>query len=63
LVFVMLLVLQFLEKLTQGLIPCGSWNKASTKAFTTQITVLTMIALRLKKQNFIYGDFHMYLQE
>jgi glucosamine--fructose-6-phosphate aminotransferase (isomerizing) len=37
---------------------------ASTKAFTTQITVLTMIALRLKKaRNVVTPDFHMYLQE
>ena len=38
---------------------------ASTKAFTTQITVLTMIALRLAKAKgtLSHGDFHMYLQE
>jgi glucosamine 6-phosphate synthetase-like amidotransferase/phosphosugar isomerase protein len=50
LVFVMLWVLQFLEKLTQELIHAGpEIGVASTKAFTTQITVLTMIALRLAK--------------
>jgi glucosamine--fructose-6-phosphate aminotransferase (isomerizing) len=49
LVFVMLWVLQFLEKL-RSLYACGSLKGvASTKAFTTQITVLTMIALRLAK--------------
>ncbi|WP_281238275.1 MULTISPECIES: glutamine--fructose-6-phosphate transaminase (isomerizing) [Flavobacterium] len=38
---------------------------ASTKAFTTQITVLTMIALRLAqaKGTLSKSDFHMYLQE
>jgi glucosamine--fructose-6-phosphate aminotransferase (isomerizing) len=38
---------------------------ASTKAFTTQITVLTMIALRLAKAKgtLSQSDFHMYLQE
>jgi len=38
---------------------------ASTKAFTTQITVLTMIALRLAraKGSLSLADFHMYLQE
>jgi glucosamine--fructose-6-phosphate aminotransferase (isomerizing) len=38
---------------------------ASTKAFTTQITVLTMIALRLAKAKgtLSHSDFHMYLQE
>ncbi len=38
---------------------------ASTKAFTTQITVLTMIALRLAKAKgtLSLSDFHMYLQE
>ena len=38
---------------------------ASTKAFTTQITVLTMIALRLAKAKgtLSTSDFHMYLQE
>jgi glucosamine--fructose-6-phosphate aminotransferase (isomerizing) len=38
---------------------------ASTKAFTTQITVLTMIALRLAKAKGTLSnpDFHMYLQE
>lgn len=38
---------------------------ASTKAFTTQITVLTMIALRLAKAkgSLSNSDFHMYLQE
>jgi glucosamine--fructose-6-phosphate aminotransferase (isomerizing) len=38
---------------------------ASTKAFTTQITVLTMIALRLGKAKgtLSLSDFHMYLQE
>ena len=38
---------------------------ASTKAFTTQITVLTMIALRLAKAKgtLTQSDFHMYLQE
>jgi glucosamine--fructose-6-phosphate aminotransferase (isomerizing) len=38
---------------------------ASTKAFTTQITVLTMIALRLAKAkgSLSLADFHMYLQE
>lgn len=38
---------------------------ASTKAFTTQITVLTMIALRLAKAKgtLTHADFHMYLQE
>ncbi len=38
---------------------------ASTKAFTTQITVLTMIALRLAKAKgtLSNSDFHMYLQE
>ena len=38
---------------------------ASTKAFTTQITVLTMIALRLAKAKgtMSVSDFHMYLQE
>lgn len=38
---------------------------ASTKAFTTQITVLTMIALRLAKAKgtLSASDFHMYLQE
>jgi glucosamine 6-phosphate synthetase-like amidotransferase/phosphosugar isomerase protein len=46
----MLWVLQFLEKLTQELIHAGpEIGVASTKAFTTQITVLTMIALRLAK--------------
>jgi glucosamine--fructose-6-phosphate aminotransferase (isomerizing) len=37
---------------------------ASTKAFTTQITVLTMIALRLGKAKgtLSLSDFHMYLQ-
>jgi len=38
---------------------------ASTKAFTTQITVLTMIALRLAKAKgtLSTSDFHRYLQE
>ena len=38
---------------------------ASTKAFTTQITVLTMIALRLAKAKgtMTNSDFHRYLQE
>ncbi|RTY90857.1 glutamine--fructose-6-phosphate transaminase (isomerizing) [Flavobacterium sp. GT3R68] len=38
---------------------------ASTKAFTTQITVLTMIALRLAKAKgtLTTSDFHRYLQE
>mgnify|MGYP003641744889 FL=1 len=38
---------------------------ASTKAFTTQITVLTMMALRLAKAKgtLSHSDFHMYLQE
>ncbi|MES2544603.1 MAG: glutamine--fructose-6-phosphate transaminase (isomerizing) [Bacteroidota bacterium] len=38
---------------------------ASTKAFTTQITVLTMIALRLAKAKgtLNHSDFHRYLQE
>jgi glucosamine--fructose-6-phosphate aminotransferase (isomerizing) len=38
---------------------------ASTKAFTTQITVLTMIALRLAKAKgtLSLSDFHRYLQE
>ncbi|MBW4361128.1 glutamine--fructose-6-phosphate transaminase (isomerizing) [Flavobacterium taihuense] len=38
---------------------------ASTKAFTTQITVLTMIALRLAKAKgtLTHSEFHMYLQE
>jgi glucosamine--fructose-6-phosphate aminotransferase (isomerizing) len=38
---------------------------ASTKAFTTQITVLTMIALRLAKAKgtLSKSDFHKYLQE
>ncbi|WP_348812207.1 glutamine--fructose-6-phosphate transaminase (isomerizing) [Flavobacterium maritimum] len=38
---------------------------ASTKAFTTQITVLTMIALRIAKAKgtLSNSDFHMYLQE
>ncbi len=38
---------------------------ASTKAFTTQITVLTMIALRLAKAkgSLTNSDFHRYLQE
>jgi glucosamine--fructose-6-phosphate aminotransferase (isomerizing) len=38
---------------------------ASTKAFTTQITVLTMIALRLAKSKgtLSKSDFHKYLQE
>lgn len=38
---------------------------ASTKAFTTQITVLTMIALRLAKAKgtLSNSDFHLYLQE
>ncbi len=38
---------------------------ASTKAFTTQITVLTMIALRLAKEKgtMSNSDFHRYLQE
>ncbi len=38
---------------------------ASTKAFTTQITVLTMIALRLGKAKGTLSntDFHTYLQE
>ncbi|WP_294733920.1 glutamine--fructose-6-phosphate transaminase (isomerizing) [uncultured Flavobacterium sp.] len=38
---------------------------ASTKAFTTQITVLTLIALRLAKQRgtLTNSDFHRYLQE
>lgn len=38
---------------------------ASTKAFTTQITVLTMIALRLAKEkgSLTKSDFHRYLQE
>ncbi len=38
---------------------------ASTKAFTTQITVLTMIALRLAKAKgtMANSDFHRYLQE
>jgi glucosamine--fructose-6-phosphate aminotransferase (isomerizing) len=38
---------------------------ASTKAFTTQITVLTMIALRLAKAkgSLSLADFHIYLQE
>lgn len=38
---------------------------ASTKAFTTQITVLTMIALRLAKAKgtLSHADFHRYLEE
>jgi glutamine---fructose-6-phosphate transaminase (isomerizing) len=38
---------------------------ASTKAFTTQITVLTMIALRLAKAKgtLTHSEFHQYLQE
>lgn len=38
---------------------------ASTKAFTTQITVLTMLALRLAKAKgtLSNSDFHLYLQE
>ncbi|OOG63048.1 glutamine--fructose-6-phosphate transaminase (isomerizing) [Flavobacterium sp. A45] len=38
---------------------------ASTKAFTTQITVLTMLALRLAKAKgtLTQSDFHTYLQE
>lgn len=38
---------------------------ASTKAFTTQITVLTLIALKLGKENgnISKSDFHMYLQQ
>jgi glucosamine--fructose-6-phosphate aminotransferase (isomerizing) len=37
---------------------------ASTQSFTTQITVLTMIALRLeKRKGRCLSDFHMYLQE
>ncbi len=38
---------------------------ASTKAFTTQITILTMIALRLGKAkgSISISDFHRYLQE
>ncbi|HSD08889.1 glutamine--fructose-6-phosphate transaminase (isomerizing), partial [Flavobacterium sp.] len=38
---------------------------ASTKAFTTQITVLTMLALRLAKAKgtLNHSDFHTYLQE
>lgn len=38
---------------------------ASTKAFTTQITVLTMLALRLAKAKgtLSHSDFHTYLQE
>ncbi|WP_310377297.1 glutamine--fructose-6-phosphate transaminase (isomerizing) [Flavobacterium sp.] len=38
---------------------------ASTKAFTTQITVLTMIALRLAKAKgtLSHANFHQYLQE
>ena len=38
---------------------------ASTKAFTTQITVLTMLALRLAKAKgtLTHSDFHTYLQE
>jgi glucosamine--fructose-6-phosphate aminotransferase (isomerizing) len=37
---------------------------ASTKAFTTQITVLTMIALRLGKlKDVVSFRLHMYLQE
>jgi glutamine---fructose-6-phosphate transaminase (isomerizing) len=38
---------------------------ASTKAFTTQITVLTMIALRLAKAkgSLSYSDYHRYLLE
>ena len=38
---------------------------ASTKAFTTQITVLTMLALRLAKAKgtLSNSDFHRYLQE
>ncbi len=38
---------------------------ASTKAFTTQITVLTMLALRLAKEKgtMSNSDFHRYLQE
>jgi glucosamine--fructose-6-phosphate aminotransferase (isomerizing) len=61
----MLWVLQFLEKLTQAYTHAGpEIGVASTKAFTTQITVLTMIALRLAKQRVLsHGDFHMYLQE
>jgi glucosamine--fructose-6-phosphate aminotransferase (isomerizing) len=53
-----------LEKLTQGLYHAGpEIGVASTKAFTTQITVLTMIALRLAKQRVLsHGDFHMYLE-
>lgn len=38
---------------------------ASTKAFTTQITVLTLIALKLAKAKGMisHADFHLYLQE
>ena len=38
---------------------------ASTKAFTTQITILTLIALRLAKAKgtLSHSDFHRYLQE
>ena len=38
---------------------------ASTKAFTTQITVLALIALKLaeRKGTISYSDFHYYLQE
>lgn len=38
---------------------------ASTKAFTTQITVLTLIALKIAKAKGVMSvsDFHMYLQE
>ena len=38
---------------------------ASTKAFTTQITVLSLIALKLaeRKGTITNGDFHFYLQE
>jgi glucosamine 6-phosphate synthetase-like amidotransferase/phosphosugar isomerase protein len=44
----MLWVLQFLEKLRAYTMRVLK-GVASTKAFTTQITVLTMIALRLAK--------------
>ena len=38
---------------------------ASTKAFTTQITVLTLIALKLAKEKGVmsHSDFHLYLEE
>jgi glucosamine--fructose-6-phosphate aminotransferase (isomerizing) len=48
----------------QVLTHAGEIGVASTKAFTTQITVLTMIALRLlKAKGPVSFRFHMYLQE